>query len=442
MINVRRSRFARPGFACARFACTRFARAQFVGTPLTWIVTLVVSTMMLLGASPVMAADTFIQWDWFDRGALGGATWWGYIEEQMKERWGVDFEVSAGWDEARVPISISSGITIDSIQVPFHQAANWTEAGLLYPITDYIARDESVSLDDFIPESFQPVTMDGEIYALPWIMDFELVLVNVDLFREVGLDPSVTDDWDWDDFLEVARTLTVIDSNGDVTRTGFAGWMNRWTWMTFLFSNGGLFFNEDETQAAFNTPQGLEALEFLTAMHLEHRVMQPGFEGEQAFIDGRSGMTLSGPWVEAFWDFPMEFDFAMIPKGPSADQPSTRSWVNYRAIPATTSDPDLAWQYLSWYNSLRAIKYEMIGTHRSPYLPFYFTTEWERSLDERPWNHKIPYMLQLSQLDPQRAAAYWSDPVNELIMDAIAGERSPADALAQAETIVNAGLSR
>ena len=54
-------------------------------------------------------------------------------------------------------------------------------------------------------------------------------------------------------------------------------------------------------------------------MHLQHRVMQPGFEGEDAFISGRSGMTLSGPWVEAFFSFPFEFDFAAIPRGPSAN---------------------------------------------------------------------------------------------------------------------------
>ncbi len=31
--------------------------------------------------------------------------------------------------------------------------------------------------------------------------------------------------------------------------------MNRWTWNTFLFANGGRFFNEDETAAAFNSPK-------------------------------------------------------------------------------------------------------------------------------------------------------------------------------------------
>ena len=80
----------------------------------------------------------------------------------------------------------------------------------------------------------------------------------------------------------------------------------------------------------------------------------------------------------------------------------------------------------------------MIGTHRSPYLPFYFTPEWEASLYERPWNHKIPQMLQTATLDPQRAAGHWSDPVNVMIMEALGGTSSPTDALSQSETIVNA----
>lgn len=394
----------------------------------------------LMSATALGASRTLVQWDWFDKSTKEGSTWWAFVEEHLKEAWDVELELGIAWDEAKVPVSISSGVVIDSIQIPFHQAVNWTQAGLLYPITQYIDRDETMDWNDFIPGVFDPVTKDGEVYALPWIMDFELILLNADLWRELGLDPKLTDTWDWDEFLDVAKKLTVHDSEGEVTRAGFSAWMNRWTWMTFLFSNGGQFFNDDLTAAAFNTPVGLETLEFLTDLHLTHRVMRAGLEGEDHFIAGRSGMMITGPWVEAFFDFPMEFDFAMIPKGPSATQSSTRAWINYRAIPATTSDPDLAWQYLSWYNSMRGPKYEMIGTHRSPYLPFYFTDEWEASIDERPWMHKVPQMLQLATIDPQYMAEHWSDPVNILIMEALGGQRSPIDALNQAETIVNAAL--
>src|SRR5690606_19356010 len=272
-----------------------------------WLLATVVwLAVALVAAAPAAWGQTpkIVQWDWFDKSTKEGGPWWTYVEEQLKE-WGVEFEMGIGWDEAKVPIAISSGVVIDGIQIPFHQAANWTELGLLYPITDFIERDPTLSIEDFLPGSFDPVTKDGEIYALPWIMDFELILVNVDLFREMGIDPSVTDDWDWDTFLEIAKKLTRFEPDGTVSRTGFAAWMNRWTWNTFLFANGGRFFNEDETAAAFNSPQGMEALEFLIEMHLQHQVMQPGFEGEQAFINGLSGMTLSGPWVEAFHEFPM-----------------------------------------------------------------------------------------------------------------------------------------
>ena len=143
-----------------------------------------------LALSPVAwgASQTIVQWDWFDKISKEGGPWWTYVEEHLKDNWGVDFEMGIGWDEAKVPISISSGVVIDGIQIPFHQAANWTELGLLYPITDFLERDETISVQDFVPGSFDPVTMDGEIYALPWIMDFELILVNVDLFRELGID--------------------------------------------------------------------------------------------------------------------------------------------------------------------------------------------------------------------------------------------------------------
>lgn len=384
--------------------------------------------------------QNFIQWDWFDKSAVGGAPWWSFVEQHMEKEWGVKLEMSTAWDESKVPVAIGSGVRIDGIQVPYHQARNWTDAGMLTSITEYLRRDNTVRMEQFIPGAFDAVTKGGQVYALPWIADFEILLLNVELWEQAGLDTRMTETWDWAQFVQVAKKLTAQDGAGQIRRVGYAAWLNRWTWATWLFTNGGNFFNQNQTAAAFNTPAGVQALNFLRELHLEHRVTLPGFEGEANFIAGRSGMLHTGPWVEAFHKFPMKLEFAMFPKGPQAQKPATTFWINYRAIPATAADKDFGWKFLSWYNSMRGVKYEMLGTHRSPWIPFYQSPQWRSSLGQNPHRRNWPLYLQMGKLSPVKGQENWSGEVNRLITEAIQGSRAPTDALMQSERIVNAAL--
>ena len=49
---------------------------------------------------------------------------------------------------------------------------------------------------------------------------FACVYYNKDLFDAAGL-PYPKDDWDWDEFLNVAQQLTQRDAQGKITQWGF-----------------------------------------------------------------------------------------------------------------------------------------------------------------------------------------------------------------------------
>lgn len=133
------------------------------------------------------------------------------------------------------------------------------------------------------------------------------------------------------------------------------------------------------------------------------------------------------------WDW---FDTSTPGFGPVTDMN-----INYRAIPATTQNPDLAWEYLKWYHTARTVKYEIMGSHRSPWVPFYESAEWVYSLDDYPHRATIPEFMQKTKFDPVKELSAWSGEVNHLISAAIRGELDPGNALEQAEQIVNAALS-
>lgn len=401
---------------------------------------LVIVAVLAFSAVSWGQSRQIVQWDWFDRTAVGGGPWWSFVDEKLAE-WDAELILDVGWSEEGFVVAVASGVQIDAIQIPWHRAREWSEAGLLHPISAYIQQDPTMSVSDFIPGAFDEVMVNGAIYALPWIADFRANIINVDLFHEMGLDPNVAQRWTWEEFREITQLLTQRDGSGELTRVGYGSWSDRWDFHPFLFSNGGQMLNESETAAVFNSPEGMETLEYLRDLYLSGFMRDGQFTGEAAFIDGRSGIQRSGPWAEAFFEFPMAIDFALYPVGPKGDIPRTDIWINYRAIPATTADPDLAWQYLSWINSVREEKYLIMKTHRSPFIPFFQSETWRSSLIENAYRRNWPEYMQVAFWNPVKADPQWSGQMNDLIVQAIRGDLGPASALEQAEQIVNAALA-
>lgn len=394
-------------------------------------------------AAALGSAGPFVWYDW----SAQDDPFWKYMNEQTTARFGRELSpVTVGFNEmeSKFPIAVAGGVSMDIVQVPYHVAREWTEAGLLLPLSERL-KQGGPRVGDFIPGSFDPVSMDGQIYGIPTTTDFRVFLLNVDLWESAGLDVGVTDNWDWPTFLRAAQRLTVVDSTGNVTQAGYAAPANQGTWWGFLFANGGRFFNDGETAAAFNSTAGVEALTFLHQLYGQYSLLNTRLTSRSDFQNNRSGIFDNTPFGEhvVLQGRPdMRIKFAVYPKGPRGQHPSTRVWHNYHAIPATTKGPEAAWQLLSWYVSPteRATSAQLFGTLRSPLIPFYRTRAWRDMIATYPQRSAWPQLIQLGQLQPTRAASRWSGDVDRLISRAIAGEIAPAAALEQAETIVNAAL--
>ena len=114
------------------------------------------------------------------------------------------------------------------------------------------------------------------MYCVPFRLDTRTIVYRKDIFEEVGQIniPPI--------YLEMLETsaekLNKIE-NGRLIRAGFdpserSNW-NTQLYMEFLWQNGGEALNETETEAAFNSPEGVEALEFLA--NIKQMVLPPEF---------------------------------------------------------------------------------------------------------------------------------------------------------------------
>ncbi|HEY3060539.1 MAG TPA: hypothetical protein VGL99_16400 [Chloroflexota bacterium] len=104
---------------------------------------------------------------------------------------------------------------------------------------------------DFNASALQATTFKGSAVAYPlWIVPW-YEYVNLDLFKEAGVEPPRESGWSYQQFLDAAKKLTFKRSSGQQVY-GFAQANDEYA---FLLIDGGRPYSQDLKQWTFNSPQ-------------------------------------------------------------------------------------------------------------------------------------------------------------------------------------------
>ena len=168
----------------------------------------------------------------------------------------------------------------------------------LVDLTEWVQEPE-VNWEDFVPGARTAATFEDRVLGVPALIDNLAVVYNKTLFDDAGLEYP-NDQWSWDDFRAAAAALT----DPAEKRFGFSYPMDAsedtvWHYDPLLWQNGGSILTEDQTQAAFNSPEGVEALEVLTGMAVDDQSVFLDIQNSaytDVFNSGRIGMLVTGPW--------------------------------------------------------------------------------------------------------------------------------------------------
>jgi multiple sugar transport system substrate-binding protein len=160
-------------------------------------------------------------------------------------------------------------------------------------------QESGVDWEDFVQGARDAATYEGRVLGVPALIDNLAVVYNKDLFDAAGIEYP-TDQWTWDDFRAAAAALTVPSER----QFGFSYPMDAsedsvWHYDPLLWQNGGSILSEDGTQAAFDSPEGVEALEVLVGMAVEDESVFLDLQNSPytgLFNSGKIGMLVTGPW--------------------------------------------------------------------------------------------------------------------------------------------------
>jgi multiple sugar transport system substrate-binding protein len=225
----------------------------------------------------------------------------------------------------------ASGNPPDVFYLDAGRFATYASAGSLEPYGESFPEK-----DDFYPNLRQAFTYEGQLYCIPKDFSTLALQINTDAWSKAGLtDADIPKTWD--DLSAVAKTLTTGD------QVGLALGDTRDRIGAFMVQAGGWVTNPDATQVTADSPQNLQALEYVRSLLEAGTTKYPkqldsGWSGE-AFGKQQAAMTIEGNWISGAMknDFPdVAYTTVPLPAGPAG--PGTLAFTQCWGVAAKSAN--------------------------------------------------------------------------------------------------------
>jgi multiple sugar transport system substrate-binding protein len=238
------------------------------------------------------------------------------IVKELVAEWsaqsGVNAEVKVAADlNQELSQGFSSNKPPDLFYLSTDQMAAYAATDSLEPYAESLS-----NADDFYPNLREAFTFDGQFMCAPKDFSTLALIINSDMWADAGL----TDDdipTTWEELASVAEQLTTADHVG----LGFGPEVQRIG--VFMAEAGGAFIDADGTTAVVDSPENVEALQFvkdqMAAGSFSYSSDLGAGWGGEAFGKGLAAMVIEGNWIQGAMtnDFPdVNYVVAELPEGP------------------------------------------------------------------------------------------------------------------------------
>jgi len=191
------------------------------------------------------------------------------------------------YDKLVTQISAGQGPDIVRLEPP--KVAQYITSGWLVPVDDVLG-DKS----QYFENTIDAATSDGKTYAVPQDVSTLALYYRKDMFQDAGISaPPAT----WDELRSDVQKLT---TGGKYGIGLFGGW-GAYEFYPWLWQSGAEVLNDDGTQAVYNSPEAVSALQLWADLQKDGMPKGMATAGEDAvsgpFINGNIAMLTSGPYM-------------------------------------------------------------------------------------------------------------------------------------------------
>jgi multiple sugar transport system substrate-binding protein len=265
----------------------------------------------------------------------------------------VDYE-AVDWDtlHEKFTVQVSSGDSPDIATLDMTWIPTFASNGLLANLSEVSGgemNDQPIA-DQYTPGGVEAMTYDGNIVTMLFDFDVYALYYRTDIFEEKGVEVPTT----WDEWTAAAEKIAE-DTDGDGRCDKYCLEVDGETfhWSQFLLQNGGSILSSDNTQAAFNSPEGVEAVEFYKSfVDNGTGILWGPSQGDRqnGIKDDRIGMFTDGPYYMGIMKSgapEMEGKWG-VALAPYSVEPGSYLGGTGLSIPVNAEHPQEAWDFISF----------------------------------------------------------------------------------------------
>jgi multiple sugar transport system substrate-binding protein len=219
------------------------------------------------------------------------------VEQFNSEHGNIDVSVNTViWEDyyQKVPVAVRSGEGPDVAIMHIDALGTNAARGVISPLDD-VADALKLKEEDFFTPVWNAGIYNGSRYGIPLDISPFGLYYNKTVMRQAGLDenkPPQTRD----EFMGALQQMKEAGVQGYWVQPQNP--IGSWLYQTMLYQFGGSLFNEEVTQATWNSDAGVEAMTFLTDL-IKEGYSPPNVNGDAefvAFTNNKNGLMMNGIW--------------------------------------------------------------------------------------------------------------------------------------------------
>ena len=171
------------------------------------------------------------------------------------------------------------------------QLASYVAAGVAWDVTDELKKRGIDVKKNIWSVNEGNCILNGRVYGAPTNSGTAALWLNKDVFKKAGL-PLPKGPWTWDQFLPIARKLTLHDASGRVTQYGFL--IDWYQWPQFVYQWGGRVYTPGGTRCIVDSPEAVKGIQFFHDLtYKEHVMPSPAEEDAMSTTGGWGSGTIT-----------------------------------------------------------------------------------------------------------------------------------------------------
>jgi len=346
--------------------------------------------------------------------------------------------------------SIQAGNQPDIAQVFESWTANLVRGGVLLALDNLIDEDpvfRASLTEDFFPVFIESVTLDGKIWSFPFNKSVRVMYYNKDTFFRNDVDwtsPPRT----WEEYLTLCKLFT-YDRPGRLRQLGTSFHTDMLRFQNLLLQAGGEMMNEDLTRPMFNSPEGLEALNFFVRLlHVDQSAEYvSGHEAQNRFLAQNiaffEGSSVSYVFMR---NTEILFNLGITAVPTFRNERNVISGTNIAIFDKGNDEKQrAAWKFIQWFTApeqtakFSALTYYM-PVRRSAFEQHYI----QKMMEEHPGLIEVYRQLEYATFEPQMLEWFeFRRYFEEFVLERVFLQTvTPEEALRQAEERMVGILSR